>query len=543
MPPANETGERMGMRIGTALVMALTAVSAMLAGCAAPGPTQHSALAQNVKADEGVVLMKVIGVQPLSAFNAKWGTLRLVEQPSGRSAELRDAAPGAAGYSLFIGSLPPGRYAIAGFHSDGMAPATFGVLPALVIMGMTSDSRALGTELGSFSVRPGTLTNLGVVVSALPEDKKSPFRVAVMADAAGLTAALADVEPASRSRMAAMPVLGWDKAPDPDAAARALDIVRTHARNVSAMEVLDGNRLAIGSALGMLHVRSPQGPWSSMSTGSLDNITLVRSLSGGRIFAATDNGRYHLWIPEQQVWRSHALPLGERIVHLEPVGGAGYAMLTQLSHGIAMTLPGRNRVLLKADLEAADAPRLVLALDGASAMGRLPMIYNGRDLLVIFNHVGVTRTADLYRIDPSTGQHRTEKLDHWTQTLYALPDGLLVRERMNALSVYSDFSADKGAGWVRNDTAGPVAMHFADRQRGYGVTVLSTGWSTLTMALNKTSSGGKQWARVGTPFETTGPASVRVLGDTVFVYTGKQLLSTRDEGATWTVEWPRAPAP
>jgi hypothetical protein len=531
----------MGRRIVATLAMALLLA---LAGCAAPGPTQHSALAPGaVKADEGYVALKLIGVQPLSAFNAKWGTLRLVEKASGRSVELRDSAPGTAGYSLFIGALPAGQYSVAGFHSDGMAPGTFGVLPALVIMGMTSDSRALGTELGSFNVKAGTLSNLGVVVSALPEDKKSPLRIAVLADPAALAATLNDIEPASRTRLAALPAIGWDQPPEANAAARALEIVRTQARNVSVMEVLDGNRLVIGSALGMLHLRGVDGRWSSMSTGSLDTIGYVRALPGGRLFAATDSGRYHLWIPEQNTWRSQALPLGERILHLEPAGSAGWALLTQTAHTSPGPVPGRLRVLLKADLEAAEAPRQLLAFDSFSAMGRLPVFHDGRELVVAFNHVGFSRTADLYRIDPATLQQRIEKLDHWIANLYVLPDGTLARERMNGLNLYTDFSTDKGAAWTRNDNPGPHTMRFADRERGWGLTTQSTGWSTVTLALNKTATGGRQWAKVGAPFEAAGPSSVRVLGDTVLVYTGKQLLSTKDDGATWTVEWPRAATP
>lgn len=529
----------MGGRFIAALAAALLLA---LAGCAAPGPVQHSALAPGVaKADEGFVAVKLIGVQPLSAFNAKWGTLRLVEKASGRSVELPSSAPGTAGYSLFIGALPAGQYHVAGFHSDGMAPGTFGVLPALVIMGMTSDSRTLGSELGSFSIKPGTLTNLGVVVSALPEDRKSPTHIAVLADAAGLASTLNDIEPASRARLAALPALGWDRPPAPDAAARALEIVRTHARNVSGMEVLDGNRLVIGSALGVLHLRGADGRWSAMTTGSLDTIGYVRALPGGRLFAATDSGRYHLWVPEQNAWRSFALPLGERILHLEPAGAAGWALLTQSPNPSPGAVPGRLRVLLKADLEGADAPRQLLSFDSFSAMGRLPVFHDGRDLVVAFNHVGISRTADLYRIDPATGQQRVEKLDHWIANLYVLPDGSLARERMNGLNLYTDFSSDKGAAWTRNESPGPHTMRFADRERGWGLTTQSTGWDSVTLALNKTTTGGRQWTKVGAPFQAAGPSSLRVLGDTVLVYTGKQLLSTKDDGATWAVEWPRAP--
>lgn len=513
------------------------ALALMVAGCAAP-PTKHSALPEAVAADQGVVSVKVIGVQPLSAFNAKWQTLKLTEIASGRSAELRDTAPVSAGYSLFMGPLPPGKYSVRGFHSDGVAPGAFGVLPALIIMSLTSDSQSLGSQLGNFTVRPGVLTNLGVVVSALPEDKNGSTKVAVMADEKGLASTLEDVEPQSRARLKAMPVAGWDHAPDPTASTKALDIVRTHARNVSAMEVLDGGRLAIGSALGMVHVRDPDGQWTSMSTGSLDNITSVRAMPGNGLLAGTDSGRYHVWNAGQRVWSSHEAAIGERVVSMEPVGEAGYAMLTQSLQASSIALAGRNRVLFKKELNSPEPPSTLLDIEGGSATGRLPMFYDGKSLVVIFNHVGFSRTADLYRVDPATLQHKVEKLDHWTQSLYRLADGPLVRERMNGLSVYSDFSAD-GLVWSRGEAPGPIAMRFSDSERGYGVSVVSTGWSSVTMTLNKTVDGGKLWSKVGTPIEATGAASVRLVGNTVFVFTGKQLLSTRDEGSTWIVEWPR----
>jgi hypothetical protein len=538
--PANSRTKRTnGARLNRWGAGAITcALALMVAGCAAP-PMKHSALPEALAADQGVVSVKVIGVQPLSAFNAKWRTLKLTEVSTGRGAELRDTAPVSAGYSLFLGPLPPGQYSVSGFHSDGVAPGAFGVLPALIIMGMTSDSQSIGSQLGNFTVRPGTLTNLGVVVSALPEDKNASLKVAVMADEKGLTSTLEDVEPQSRARLKAMPASGWDHAPDPTASAKALDIVRGHARNVSAMEVLEGGRIAIGSALGMVHVRGTAGQWTSMSTGSLDNITSVRAMPGNGLFAGTDSGRYHVWNAEQGIWRSHEAAIGERVVSMERLGEAGYAILTQSLQASSIGLAGRNRVILKKELNSPEPPNTLLDLEGGSATGRLPMFFDGKSLLVVFNHVGFSRTGDVYRVDPATLQHKLEKVDHWTQGFYRLGDGLLVRERMNGLSLYSDFSLD-GVAWSRNEASGPIAMHFSNRERGYGVAVTSTGWSGVTLALNKTVDGGKLWTKVGTPVEATGAATVRVVGDTVFVFTGKQLLSTRDDGSTWVVEWPRA---
>lgn len=290
-----------------------------LAGCAT-NPGSQPAIPATLNPGDGVVMVKVIGVQPLSAFNAKWRSMTVVEQGTGRSHQLNDSAAANAGYSLFAATLPQGRYRVSGFDSAGPAPATFGLLPAMIIMAMTSDNASIQSQMGAFSVKPGALSNLGVIVSALPADKKEQLQIAVLADAQAQASTLSDVDAATRDRVRPMAVLAWDQAHDPASTARALEIVRTRASNVSSIAVTDDQRLMIGSALGMVHVLDAQGRWSTMSTGGLDNVTYLRTLPGGLVFAGTDSGRYFLWQPERGAWLVRQLASGDRILQLEPMG-------------------------------------------------------------------------------------------------------------------------------------------------------------------------------------------------------------------------------
>ena len=521
---------------------ALFVVAAALAGCATTDTGNRSVLPATIQAEDGVLMVKVIGVQPLSAFNAKWNRLKITERSTGRATELRDTAPPAAGYSLFVGPVPKGQYSIAGFSADGQGPATFGILPALIIAGMTSDNQQLGSQLGTFSVRSGELVNLGLIISALPDGKGSAPQIAVLADDKARAANLADVDAAARTRLQAMQGVAWDQPQDADASNRALAIVRTRARNVSTLEVADGERVLIGSALGMVHVRDAQGQWSSMSTGSLDNITYVRALRDGRLFAGTDSGRYFVWLPTEKAWKPHDIGTSERITQLEPMGDAGFALMVNGMIAGPIALPTKNRVLFVKDLDGVVAPRELINLPDGSAVGRLPMFFDGHDLLVYFNHVGISRTADLHRVDAASLQTRIEKVDHWAVGDYWLPGGTRVHERMNGMTVYTDFSDDNGKTWTHNETAGPYAMRFADRTLGYGVSVASTGWSTVTLALNKTVDGGRAWQRIGLEWlwRIKEEPTVRLAGKTLFVFTGRELLSTTNEGQSWKVEWPMA---
>jgi hypothetical protein len=514
---------------------------ALLTGCATHQQyvDNRFTLPEKIEAEQGVLMVKVIGVQPLSVFNAKWQTLSVTDKTSGVSYEMQDTAQPAASYSLFMGTLPKGQYKINGLVSTGPAPGNFGLIPALVIMAATSDHQNIGDSLGSFTVNPGALTNLGTVVSALPSQKNGQPKLAVLADADGKAAALADAEPTAKARIANMPVLGWDNPPASEEAAKALEIIRTSAGNISSIDATADHHLIAGSVLGMLHSRSPEGKWISQSVGSFDTIIYVRALENNRIFAGTDNGKYFLWVPEQDKWLSHrAISEDFRITHVEPMGEAGYAIQATSTHLPTLSKPIKTKILFKPKLEDVTEAKEVLSIDGFSAFGKTPMFYNGEELQVFFNQVGFSRVADRYRINPKTHEKTQDSVPYWAYDMYRVSDGSLVLDRMNGMSIYNSFSKDNGKTWVDNDASGPHTLRYTDANNGYGFTLVSRGWSTVTLRLSKTEDGGKSWKQLGNPIEGSGILPIRIVGKRLFVFTGQKLLSTVDEGATWDTEWP-----
>jgi hypothetical protein len=122
--------------------------------------------------------------------------------------------------------------------------------------------------------------------------------------------------------------------------------------------------------------------------------------------------------------------------------------------------------------------------------------------------------------------------------MYRVSDGSLVLDRMNGMSIYNSFSKDNGKTWVDNDASGPHTLRYTDANNGYGFTLVSRGWSTVTLRLSKTEDGGKSWKQLGNPIEGSGILPIRIVGKRLFVFTGQKLLSTVDEGATWDTEWP-----
>jgi photosystem II stability/assembly factor-like uncharacterized protein len=74
---------------------------------------------------------------------------------------------------------------------------------------------------------------------------------------------------------------------------------------------------------------------------------------------------------------------------------------------------------------------------------------------------------------------------------------------------------------------------------GYGFSTVSTGWSAVTLALNKTRDGGKSWAVMGGTTPGSGAIRILPLGEKhLIAFTGQGIVSTQDEGKTWRTEWP-----
>jgi hypothetical protein len=349
------------------------------------------------------------------------------------------------------------------------------------------------------------------------------------------------VDKAARPRLDDRQRLTWDRMPDGDSGVEALAIIRKHAINLSPIQRTRKGNIIAGGALGLVHERTPDGKWESKGVGTLDTITYVRELDDGRIFAGTDAGAYHLWQPAQGAWQRYQLPNRDTVVtHLEPVGEAGYAIQVGILGAAGNPLGLRQySVLLKPKLEETGTEKTLLSFDEASALGRSPTFFDGEELLVYFNHIGFTRRADLHRINMRTQAKRMEQVNSWVNDIYRLPDGTLVLDRMNGVSTYASFSQDNGRTWNHGETAGPYSSRFINAKLGYGFSTSSTGWSSVTVALNKTEDGGRSWKQVGAPAEAAGRISLLPLDQGGFmVFTGLKILSTQDEGKTWHTEWP-----
>ena len=490
-----------------------------------------ASLPEVIPPGEGVVVLKLVGVTRPSISNAKFRTLTIKSIADGTLYDIQDVAPAGAADAVFAGSLPPGRYEIADLAAWGNAP---GLLLALTV----SDFQTVDKRLPPFEVSPGAVTNLGTVAMGTDAAKKE-LAVAVYSNSGGRESAITGLDARSRDKVGKLRQLVWTGAQSSNLESAA-GFVKRLADKIAVPEIGPRDEILVGGPLGFVHSLGADRHWRSENIGSLESVVYVRTLPDGRIFAGTDNGRYYIRSVDGASWTEHRIPTDRSaVIGVEPLGGTANALQIAMLDGATLFGPTKYVIAIIDDIDTGQGYSEVLKFDEPSAYGRLPMYFDGASLCVAFNHVGLSRVADIFRIDPVTRTKVSETLDSWVLRTYGLADGTLAQHRMNGMSDYPAFSADGGKTWTRLTTAAPDSARFFTSELGYGSEVVSTGWSSVTSTLSKTFDRGESWKRFGTPFESSGSLTIlRRAGGELIVHHRGGILTSADEGATWKKIWP-----
>lgn len=491
----------------------------------------RATLPDTLEKDQGVVLIKVIGVQRLGMLNAKFTGLTVVD-PAGQFFTLGDFAPRGASYSLFVGRLPANRYTINRFEAVGVN--TMGLLWAA----LTTDSLSLSEERSRFSVKQGAVTNLGTVIFSFSEDKAAKSEVAFVSTEAGLGGAMDGLDAKLQARLQNLEKLGWDSTPNTDSNGTALDRIRKSSRMLSSPAIDKDGRFLIGGPLGRVYQRDLDGRWQTYNVGILDTINFVTPLKNGRLFAATDAGYYFVSNTERSSWTRFSLPKRESTIGAlyEADDGACYLHLAGLGEE-----GGKYYDYIYHLRQLGGADGYTLLMDRAKALGEgmLHTFFDGEKIHVYFNFFGFSRHAELRHVSINSPERTTTDVPFWTFGIYRLADGNVMLHRMNGMSLFPALSKDNGHTWEHLETSGPDNMRFVDSRKGYGLTLLHRGWNTITVALNKTEDGGRSWKALGQPLEIPGGSTLHVLGrGEILIFGADRMLTSRDEGQTWEHTWP-----
>lgn len=488
----------------------------LLAACTAA--TAQPKVDLETRQGEGHVLLKVVSARPVSGLNPKWKTLVLESKARGWRVELNDLSDPASSGSLFFGRIDEGDYEIVELQSLG--PSGSGLLLAILF----ADAQDMRSRIGTVAVRSGALTNLGTLVVAPSAEKDQAPGIEYLDGPAGHKSAVDDFERRTGRRLD-LP------AQRPERSAEAEREILVRARALIALiswgDDAQGSGLLGGAALGQVAARVAGGRWQLETLDSLDDVKYARRLADGTLIAGFTQGRYAVRRPGKS-WTYINLPEADAVVaHIDttPDGGALFVASSA----------SKTTVLHRASLDQPEAEaRPLLTLDFPYYLRGNTVLSLEDSLMLVENHPGFSRVADVTIIDKQSLQVRGAKVDFWIRSWQRVPSGEIVISRQNGMSYYTSVTSDRGATWLHGEAAGPTLAHFVDRQQGYGLNI-SPGAFTVTVQLMKTLDGGKTWAETGVPMTRKAGGRIVYAGadGEVIVTSGFEMYSTLDDGKNW----------
>jgi hypothetical protein len=519
-------------RIVLVLVTALT-VSACATGPASVNG-RNGPLA-DIPEGQGVALAKMIAIARPSAFNSKWRAL-MIEDSAGNAFSLSDVGPPSAKYSIFMGTLPQGSYKVKELASAGTGPG-------LIFKLISTDSAQIESRLPQFEVRKGAVTNLGTIVFQLPKGGNATSLEYVISDGdRGKEAALADLYPEDRTTIMSMQAfnasgnLAIDRIKETESL-----IVKSPPFLTNLVRLADG-RIAAPGISGFLHIRERDGAWRAMHMNSFDSLTSLNELPDKTLAVGTENGKYLLLLPGSKAVETHRLADPDlSISAIVPMGQFGYAIQASRQQTGKYLGPISYFVVKKDSLHVDGTEKELVSFDGFVALGTVPMYFHKKELFLFFNEPGFRRTTKMSRFNMETGEKSQQEFAFWPLKVEPGSGDDLLMTRMNGMSFYRSVSKDDGRTWQAIDDELAQECFFFTSQVAYGLRKVSTDWDTIQMTLTKTENGGKTWRDSGIPF-TVSTGIPRLQGGSskeIVVYTGDDIRSSKDEGMTWKVEWPR----
>jgi hypothetical protein len=495
---------------------------------------------------EGTFVVKIYGFTNQNAASIKFKSIVLVETVTNKKHELKDLAHLGAGYSVFASSLPVGKYMFYDLDKNNWSvgangPVSAGEAPKSPLSKLFSSSEPsiFSVGLGSFSIEASAMTNFGVAVIRTGGARTFKPEITVLNTPEIQKVVLEDFDQESLRTVQSFSQRSGDSASTPDKVVTALTRFRTDLGVVSYFDKSLNDKIIIGGTFGAVHLIGSDGARTTVSTGSLDNITHAKILPDGNLFAGTSAGRYFFGPLESSTWKAYQLPVLGRIVQIESMGESGVAIMTQTDGNPELGMR-EFKLFHVPNLAEVEKATELIKFDGASAGIRMPMHFNGEKLIVHFNRPGLSRKADLIQIDPRTKQVTSQRLDHWVLKMFAGESGQLLRERMNGLLRYSDVSTDGGRNWNLAETGTSWnGVHFQSKDVAYSAKVGVNFANEPFVEVARTTDSAVTWEKAAKTVEGYGgEIDIKVTAQSVYVFNGRDISTSADFGNSWKKIWP-----
>lgn len=502
---------------------------ALLAGCAVT-PEQRASRepqAVNLRANEGIVLLKVASNRNVDTFFAKWQTLQIRDASSGETYTLSDRSPPHAAYSQYVGSVPPGKYTLEKFDNQAHG--------AIVI----TVRAGLGAQYGRFEVAAGRVTDLGSLVflrNYYPVDS-STYRVAFTRVAAESAHALAGLDPAI-AKAADQGVLGW--LPESANEQRmALDKTKeAPSLFLNDPKLGDDGSLLVGEALGHIGKRAADGRWSWLDTGTINTILALQTFADGSLLAGSEQSQLLRWTPGSGQWQALPLPLQDASIRFLAAHPArGQLLVAQdRRHIIVLATASLDRPQWK------ELYRVPLELFTNPLMDtRMQAFLAGDKLYIAALSAQFTPKADFHVLDLKAGTWSHRPIDLYSGAYGGLPDGSVFSMSGPNISQAFRVSHDDGQTWEKRESPNWAGQPvFRDERNGYFVRIEEIAMFDAEKNTNsvwKTGDAGRSWQKLG----ASPNLSARLIplarpGQLLLVTYNGKLYRSDDDGANWVLE-------
>jgi photosystem II stability/assembly factor-like uncharacterized protein len=484
------------------LVSTLILFCALLLGGCAP-----STAIRISNGNEGVLAIRSAIVNELAALQA---SRRVVVE------RLADADGKAQSFSLYpqrmafskspiyLGALPAGRYRFLSFEMNGEC-REFRCDPSLM---------TLAENFSRFDIRPGTLTDLGVMVTDYLDD-----RVLMAHDSAKQhpeTSAIVRALAPDLEKVLINPIISWD----PDLvldgdALRSLTSKTDTTILLPDRQVAPNQTFVFGNRVGALEFLHADGSISHSDTRAAAAIDSILFASNGAWFAGGEFGHVHRSTDNGNTWKDirAGLPVGT-VSSLNEWNGNVYATVIEAtSVSLYQFSEGQKWQLL---LKQQSAPITILG-DAYFPSYRSQVYGNRIFLLAPPNRILV---FDL----------QTKKL-----TRYETPkqhNGLMVAKDGSLRINGADVSFDFGATWQRPYSFPHFMLIPTFFDAKHGVAVIRK-WIKAPARLAYTEDGGKTWNDSRELALHSSSIMKSDDGKAAYVEDNGRILISKDQGKTW----------
>ncbi|HTO52562.1 MAG TPA: hypothetical protein VMR50_04175 [Myxococcota bacterium] len=508
------------MRGWIALLLGVVAL-----GCATqPVLTPDSRFAAN----DGLVVLRVVS----NLEYPGWYRLTLKADGSTDSFQLNPVPYAVQGSYVFAALLPQGLYTpdqLLGGRNEGS-----------YVYQVTAP---LTTQLGTFRVEPGRVTNLGTLVyqPGTKLDKQgSQFWVALDPTPAPARELLRAHYANLAEAVSGKPELGWASQRAVAERPAILSAARASARALNGAVVTPGNTVYAGGRLGQVFVGPELGSrWLRLDTGSVHELLCVLPLGDGRILAGGEEGLLVYSQDGGKAWRPVALAhpnemvsylaaAPDRTLYLVAESETDTVIYTSSDPAAGWHELKRFGPLPEGSLWWGPQSWKEKRTPSGATLRAQPYALTARALFVL------RQPKTIYRYDLQ--ERRWDESDSAPAPIFSIEttgDGYLFAIPVGGLKMFG--SPDGGKTWQsREYFALHVPPAFADRDHGYMAALpygLTQSWRTM-----KTTDGGSSWTESGKlPANTYAerlvldPSGKKLIALTP----SHQLYVSSDDGQTW----------